>query len=43
MFKKYKVTDVQLYIYDASISSDEADTFKEAAKVMLVTPVIKKK
>ena len=43
MFKKYKVTDVQLYIYDASISSDEADAFKEAAKVMLVTPVIKKK
>ena len=43
MFKKYKITDVKLYIYEEQISNDEAITFKEAAKVMLITPTIKKK
>jgi hypothetical protein len=43
MFKKYKITDVKLYIYEEQISDEEAVVFKESAKVMLTVPNIKKK
>ena len=43
LFKKYKITDVRLYIYDAHISDYDATSFKDAAQVMLSIPKVKKK
>lgn len=43
LFKKYKITDVELYIYDAHISDYDATSFKDASEILLVAPKLKKK
>lgn len=43
LFKTYRVVAVKLYIYDSDVLTSDADEFKEAANVMLKTPIKKKK